>query len=139
MNYTNKILDIIYPQVCGICGKGKNTFLCRKCEERLKAEAVFGKDQYKDKYFQNHFYIFKYSPMIRKLILNYKFNETPYLYESFVNFFNKYQKRYLQIDFYDIIIAVPISKKRMKTRGYNQSLLIAKKISKNFNIKRTKC
>jgi ComF family protein len=41
---------------------------------------------------------------------------------------------------YDIIIPVPISKKRLKERGYNQSELIAKQIAKNVQIKiETKC
>ena len=135
MNLIDKILDIIYPPFCGICGKGKNTFLCKKCEEKLKREAVWGKDQYEDKYFENHFYVFKYDGMIRNIILNYKFNEKPYLYKSFVNFLNKYQKKYLQFDFYDIIIPVPISKKRLKLRGYNQSLLIAKDLAVELNTK----
>lgn len=34
---------------------------------------------------------------------------------------------------YDTIIPVPISKKRKKERGYNQSLLIAKKLVKQVN------
>lgn len=34
----------------------------------------------------------------------------------------------------DIIIPVPISKKRNKQRGYNQSLLIARELSKKTNI-----
>lgn len=121
--------------MCGICGKGKNTCLCKKCENKLKLEAVFGKDKYQDTYFENHFYIFKYEGMVRNLILNYKFKEKIYLYESFVKFFNKYQKQYLQLDFYDIIIPVPISQQRLKTRGYNQSLLLARGISKELNTK----
>ena len=36
---------------------------------------------------------------------------------------------------HDIIIPVPISKKRKKERGYNQSLLIARKISSKEKIK----
>ena len=35
---------------------------------------------------------------------------------------------------YDTIIPVPISKKRMKERGYNQSTLIAKELSKKIKI-----
>ena len=129
------ILDLIYPKMCTICGKGKNTYLCKKCEDKLKQEAVFGKDQYKDKFFEKHFYIFNYSGIIRNLLLNYKFNEKSYLYESFASFFNKYQKTYLQFDFYDIIVPVPISKKRFKYRGYNQSLLFAKEIAKTLDVK----
>ena len=35
---------------------------------------------------------------------------------------------------YDTIIPVPISKKRMKQRGYNQSQLITKEIAKNTHL-----
>ena len=35
---------------------------------------------------------------------------------------------------YDVIIPVPISRGRFKTRGYNQSYLIAKDLSKNLKI-----
>lgn len=121
--------------MCGICGKGKNTYLCKKCENKLKKVAVFGKDEYKDKYFENHFYIFKYDGIIRNLMLNYKFNEKIYLYKSITLFFNKYQKEYFKFDFYDIILPIPISKNRKKKRGYNQSLLIAKEIARKLNIK----
>lgn len=98
-------------------------------------QGVFGKDIYDDKYYTNHFYIFKYDGDIRKLLLNYKFREKPYLYRSLIKFLKKYQKTYLQFDFYDIIIPVPISKNRIKTRGYNQSELIAKELSNTLNIK----
>lgn len=121
--------------MCGICGKGINTYLCKKCEKKLKNIAIFGKDEYLDKDFEKHYYIFKYDNFIRSLIIDYKFNEKPYLYKSFLEFLNKYQKKYVQFEIYDIIIPVPISKKRKKERGYNQSLLIAKKIAKNENIK----
>lgn len=121
--------------MCGICGKGINTYLCKKCEKKLKNIAIFGKDEYLDKDFEKHYYIFKYDNFIRSLIIDYKFNEKPYLYKSFLEFLNKYQKKYVQFEIYDIIIPVPISKKRKKERGYNQSLLIAKEIAKNENIK----
>lgn len=68
------------------------------------------------------------------MLINYKFNEKPYLYRMFLAFINKYEKNYLHFDFYDIIIPVPISKKRWKNRGYNQSLLYAKNIAKENNI-----
>ena len=31
-----KLLDLIYPPVCGICSKGKNVYLCKKCEKILQ-------------------------------------------------------------------------------------------------------
>lgn len=126
---------MIYPKVCGICGKGKNTYLCKKCENRLKAIAIFGKDEYLDKNFENHYYIFKYDDIIRKLIIDYKFNEKAYIYRSFANFLNKNKEIYSKLYFYDIIMPVPISKKRKKTRGYNQSNLLAKGIAEIYSLK----
>ena len=98
-------------------------------------EAIFGKDIYEDKYFTNHFYIFKYEGIIRDLLLNYKFKEKPYLYRSLTIFLKKYQKKHLLFCFYDIIISVPLSQNRMKMRGYNQSELLAKELSKILNVR----
>jgi ComF family protein len=44
----------------------------------------------------------------------------------------------LKNEYADIIIPVPISKKRMNERGYNQAELIAKKLSTLLNIKYNK-
>lgn len=44
------------------------------------------------------------------------------------------QKSFENLKRYDIIITVPISKQRKKERGYNQSYLVAKEISKIINV-----
>lgn len=141
-----KILDLLFPQVCGICGKLNENSLCKKCEIILKKQAKFGieafekeefiiqKSGHENKYFDELLYIFKYEGIIRKTILDYKFNEKSYLYKTFVNFLLKNEKLFEKIKSYDTIIPVPISKKRMKKRGYNQSLLIAKLMAKNIHL-----
>ena len=87
-----QLLNLIYPKVCGICGKGKFTYLCKRCENRLNKIAIFGKDEYQDKYFENHYYIFKYDDIIRSIIIDYKFNEKAYIYRSIAEFINKNKK-----------------------------------------------
>ena len=129
-----KAINIIYPPICGICGRTANNGLCNKCEMMLSQKMMFGIDDYSldcNKYFNKHIYIFSYKGIIRKLLLNYKFSEKPYLYEIFVKILKKNEKKCLFLKNYDIIIPVPISKKRKKQRGYNQSSLFARKIS-NF-------
>ena len=69
------------------------------------------------------------------MILRYKFRNKAYLYKSFSKFMIKNEKFMEILQSYDIIIPVPISKKRLRTRGYNQSLLIAKGLAKALNIK----
>lgn len=77
---------------------------------------------------------FNYNGIIRNNILNYKFKEKPFLAKTFVKFLSKQEKAFEIIKSYDKIIPVPISKKRFKERGYNQSKLIAKEISNYIKI-----
>lgn len=130
----NKILNIIYPPVCGFCNQINNEFLCENCEKKFEQVKTSTIDNYQNDpvFFDEHFYLFKYKKDIRESIIKYKFEEMSYLYKSFSKLLIKDDKFINQfINNYDIIISVPIHKKRMKTRGYNQSELIAKEIARN--------
>ena len=91
-------------------------------------------NKYDSNFYDNHLYIFQYQGIIRKLILDYKFNEKIYLYKTFVNFLLKEKNFFDILKSYDTIIPVPISIKRKMQRGYNQCFLIAKEISKQLRI-----
>lgn len=133
-----KILDIIYPQVCSICGKLSTESLCNKCKTKLKKEFSFKTDDYDNdisKNFIKHHYFFKYEELIRSQILSLKFHEKPYIYKTIAYFLKNNKKSFENLKKYDIMIIVPISKKRQKERGYNQSELIAREISKIINVK----
>ncbi len=130
------IIDYLFPQVCGICGKLNKNSLCKKCELKLKK---IGKEEIQpinkeEFYFEEHIYLFKYEGIIRQLIIDYKFNEKSYLYKTFVNFLLKNEKIFEKIKTYDTIIPVPISKQRKRQRGYNQSAIISKEISKHAKL-----
>ena len=127
------ILNLIYPPVCGICGKISNNFICNKCQKILEKQENLKIEKFseKEKNFKEHIYFFKYEGIIRKIILNYKFKDKAYLYKTIVNFLLKNEKLFEIIKRYDTIIPVPISKKRKMKRGYNQSELIAKEIAIN--------
>ena len=51
--------------------------------EKIKESEIF---------FDEHLYIFKYEGIIRRIILDYKFNDKAYLFETFVNFILKNKK-----------------------------------------------
>ncbi len=137
-----KISNLLYPPICGICEKINKDALCPKCNLELKKQSevsILQKEEIeenikKEKYFEELMYIFKYEGQVRKLILDYKFNEKSYLYKTFVNFLLKNEKIFENIKKYDKIIPVPISKKRNKERGYNQSMLIAEEIANKTNL-----
>ncbi len=114
--------------------------MCLKCQKQLQSQSEFQikKNKNIDSYFQEHLYIFTYQGIIRKIILDYKFNDKSYLYKTIVNFLLKNEKFCSILQSYDIIIPVPISKKRQKQRGYNQSELLAKEIANKIAIKYSK-
>ena len=127
---------MLFPPVCGICGKLDKNSLCNKCKIRLQKNALCKIENYKDtsSYFDEHIYLFQYTGEIRDTILKYKFNEKSYIYRTFLEFIKNNEEMCSQIKKYDIIIPVPVSKKRFKQRGYNQSALIAKNLAKMLNI-----
>ena len=138
-----KITNLIYPQTCGICGKITTKTICPKCNRELKKQSeinIFTENEidenFEERYFNELMYIFKYEGQIRQLIIDYKFNEKSYMYKTFVNFLLNNKKIFENIKKYDKIIPVPISKKRYKERGYNQSLLIAKEIVRQISKRR---
>lgn len=143
------ILNLLYPRVCGICGKISSKPVCPKCNLELKEFSKFRiikkgqiqdsrkeNDDYIDENmnFDELIYMFKYEGKIRNLILQYKFREKSYMYKSFVYFLLNNKKMFENIKKYDKIIPVPISKKRDMERGYNQSYLVAKEIAKHTGI-----
>lgn len=103
----------------------------------LKNDEEFNIEKFKkiENEFDEHIYIFKYEGTIRRVILQYKFQEKSYLYKTIVNFLLKNEKLFEIIKSYDTIVPVPISKKRKKERGYNQSYLLARDIANKTGIK----
>lgn len=132
LHFINYTLNLIYPNVCGICDKLCNDYICKKCEIKLKKLSKVKVDIYKNKYFKKHLYIFKYEGIIKQRLIKYKFNEKIYIYKAFVNFMLKNKKICGFLKNYDIIIPVPIHKQRKLERGYNQSALISKEISRKL-------
>ena len=55
-----EILNLIYPQKCGICGKLAPNSLCKKCEIELKKQSDVNIIQ-QEKEYNNHYCLFRYS------------------------------------------------------------------------------
>lgn len=141
MQVWKNLQKLIFPPVCGICGKLNENYLCNRCNLELQKEAQFQVDSYitetgfQRKHFDEHIYFFKYQGLIREQIINYKFNDEAYKYKAISNFILKNFilkdiKSFQILNNYDLIVPVPISKKRLKERGYNQAELIARQIAK---------
>lgn len=131
-NLIETALNFIFPQACGFCGEITNSYLCEYCNEYLKQRQMNKIQKYDDKFFDEHLWIYEYKDEVREKIIDYKFNNKSYLYRTFLQIILSTENVCNYIKKFDILIPVPIHKKRAKKRGYNQSELIAKGIAKNI-------
>lgn len=127
------VLDLFFPQCCGICGKLYDKWICDSCRQKLKINKksviteVYGKE------YSKFIYLYSYKD-IRKILLDYKFEGKAYLYNSFCMLFLEENEICSIIKQYDMIIPVPMTSKKKSKRGYNQTELIAKKLGKELQI-----
>lgn len=128
MNFFDYALEIIFPPKCGICGKIGEGYICNNCYNMFVINKIY------KSYNRERFHMLKYEGIIRDKLIEYKFNDKPYLYRMFYEILIKDKNACDFLKGYDIIIPVPIHKKRKSLRGYNQSELIAKKLSDEFKM-----
>lgn len=150
------VLNFLFPPSCIICGKLDKHYICKHCERRFekyrKYNEIDNKEILKNKlnvennkksyvidyqrfYWDRLVYVFEYKGLVRKTILDYKFNSKPYLSNFFTYEILKCKKVYEIMQFCDIMIPVPMDKKKRYERGYNQTELITKILSKKSGLK----
>lgn len=126
--------NFLFPKKCEICGKRNVEYICDKCFNRLKRYERFSVIDFRNNNLSQLIYFFKYEKIIRKLILQFKFLNKPYLSKVFSKIILKNEKLCGKIKFYDIIIPVPMHKHKKALRGYNQTELIAHEIADKLGI-----
>jgi len=122
----NKIEKIKYP--CVKCGTSLNSFstVCDYCKNHKR-------------YFERIYSCVKYDGNAKNLIYKYKFSKNEYIVDSITAFlYEKLLESGLR-DQIDYIIPVPISDIKKKKRGFNQTELLAKSLSKISQIKYSDC
>lgn len=141
-----KLFDLIFPLQCPFCGKiileKDKTFLkCKDCDNKLKKNSFeFTDDKYD--FLPNNkaiFIIYRYNGIFRDAFIRYKFKDEIWLAKPFSKMLAEYIEQYLSFDMFDAVVYVPVSNKRLKIRGYDQTFEIAKFISREKNLPIIQC
>ena len=150
-----KFLDLIFVKdiKCIYCNKELNKphkyCLCENCYSKLKFNnqkvcsdcgiAIFGfadkcpKCLVNKNNFQKAYSIFVYEGIIKDLVKKFKFSQAKYLGEYLGLFlYEKYIELGLNCD---IIIPVPVHKKTLKIRGYNQAEVLCWYLKNDFCVR----
>ncbi|QSX05059.1 ComF family protein [Sedimentibacter sp. zth1] len=157
ISFIESFLELIYPeknicQICNIYDESINdNYICKDCYAELQKilspfcikcnKGIDYNSEYglckecirKSRYFDAIRSPYYYKGNVKKLIHDYKYCNKPYYYKLFGKLLVDYM---IDIDYtnFDFIISVPLHKIKQRKRGYNQSELIAKYISKKFSI-----
>lgn len=149
MNIKNFLLELFFPICCLACEKEskEKSYLCETCFKQLK----FCQRNYdlKLSYVDEVFIVGDYNdPILAKLLKLYKFNsinEIAKILSRFLNLFWQGRAVFLKEEF--IVVPIPLSRRRLNERGFNQAELIAQNFASDFGyllglslskIKRTK-
>lgn len=137
-----KILDLVIPAKCAICGRslvGSEEHLCISCLSDLPLTNTWENPYENDmaKMFWHLmpierscalFYYKSHSPS-SQAIYSLKYKNQPDIGRYLGRLLGDYAQR---VDFFegiDAIIPIPLAKKRMRERGYNQCVMIAEGLS----------
>ena len=114
------------PPVCGICGKPRDKYFKEDlCDDCAKGGIPFAMARS----------VALYDGVLKEAIHKFKFNGKKALASSLGRFLVSYlQYGDIPLKDMDMVIPIPLSGKREKQRGYNQSKLLAAEISRHYPI-----
>ena len=141
------LVHIIYPRRCAYCGKviEYSRMMCKKCESELPRingvicpKCAREKDKCNCKGAENYFRSiaapFYFEGCVRHGVHVFKFRNGFRNYEAYsLEMADTVRKRFADVGF-DFITEVPMTRKSVKSRGYNQCSYLAKGISENLGI-----
>ena len=128
MKLAKNILDLLFPITCLSCGK-EGSLICPDC---------FSKISIKNSLADNNLIICcdYNNKLVKKMVHSYKYNFVKDLSKPIGNLMTERIKKlskYIDRD-NAVLIPIPLHKKRLKWRGFNQSFLLAQEIGKNLKI-----
>ncbi len=138
LSLSQHLKKFFYYNKCSVCNKtldDSELYICKECQKLFKEQSSL-------KFFKDVYYIFDYDQNFKSLIKNYKFYNRKYLGFFISQLVDKNLKKIILENDIDIIIPVPLNKKRLLSRGFNQVSFILDilniEYSKIVRVKNTK-
>jgi ComF family protein len=137
------VLELVYPTYCGGCGK-QGDVLCRSCRQslipldgplvcpvcgmRTGSEALCGGCISHPIFFERGFYGFSFEGALREAVHAFKFKGRIDVGRALAREALPRAAACLA-NCVDAIVPVPVTERRLKARGFNQSFIIAEELS----------
>ena len=141
-NFFNDMLNVVYPELCIVCDKEyplEESCFCFSCTEELPFTGFSEtRDNLVEKFFWGRIEIekgtaifyFQKAEIIQELIHKFKYRGKTYIGSALGKFYGKELIDVGYLNDVDLIIPIPIHPSKKRSRGYNQSTVFAKEISR---------
>lgn len=139
-------VDLIFPRCCAACDKGligNENVICTACRialPRAGQDSIFS-ETIGQKFLDRHevtethaFLLFTKKGKVQKLLHALKYKGQPEVGVELGFMFGQEMLENDMLPYADLIISVPLHKRKLKSRGYNQSDKLAEGFSKATNI-----
>jgi len=128
------LLNLIFPIECLACRK-ENTYLCLSCLDKIKLADQGQPFDHQLKHLDRALWVASYEDkIVRQAIHCLKFRYIKELAKPLTELMIRCYQNLNFKDFNPLIIPVPLHKKRLLERGFNQTELLAKNLSDYFNL-----
>lgn len=136
MEIKNFILDLLFPKFCFICQR-EGSYLCQDCKAILEISQSHQK--YETKTLSDLYFALEYKKSLIKNLIE-KFKYQPFVKELakplsslIIDHFQLLENPPPFFEGGFILVPVPLEKRKLKWRGFNQAEEIAKELSKFLN------
>jgi len=124
MKILDAVISLLYPKKCPFCTGliDENAEICARCEKKLPFIPNSIQPRKFD-YVDECYSVFYYSDRVKDSILRYKFGRAT----GYSSIYGKFLRKCIDENSIscDIISWVPLSRRRLKKRGYDQARLLA--------------
>ena len=135
------LLDLLFPPRCVFCGQiippGK--MICAKCGKITPLHDIVRINAGPSGKNIPCTVLYNYTGNVRKSIIRFKFYGEKRNAVFYAKELSKQIDKCYGENYFDIVTCVPVSSERLKSRGYNQSELIARGISASLGMKYADC
>lgn len=134
MKIIDWILELLFPSKCTFCREllvDKHAVICPKCKKDLPYTKNGG--ILKGNFFTACISPLYYEEKVRDALLRYKFQRMTVYADCFGGMIAECAEEYID-SHVDIISWVPLSKRRLRKRGYDQAQLLAIEVSNRLGI-----
>lgn len=152
MDFIEKCLGILYPQTCCFCGRVNREPICKECKEEVIyiQEPICKKCGKPIRYAENEYCsdcedtqfhyeqgrsVWLHTGRVRWSVYQFKYHNRRIYSKFYAREFTRLYGDWIRSCGIEVIIPIPLHRKRRKKRGYNQAEKLARNLGKLTKIR----